>query len=126
MLEDFKGILRNNINIIPSHVKREANRVADYLANEGVHRETKQIIWDARSLKPQTYPNNANSWPVKISHPRMGCHAERKGTWRRAGRGHLWWLSPHTTAIYESSHLRRPPFIDGASHERAQAGQPEH
>jgi len=49
MLEDFKGILGNNINIIPSHLKREANRVADYLANEGVHRETEQIIWDARS-----------------------------------------------------------------------------
>jgi hypothetical protein len=26
MLEDFKGILRDNISIIPSHVKRGENR----------------------------------------------------------------------------------------------------
>ena len=48
-LEDFKSLLGHNISVIPSHVKREANGVVDYLANEGVQRETKQIIWDARS-----------------------------------------------------------------------------
>jgi ribonuclease HI len=51
MLEDFEGILRDNISIIPSHVKRGANRVVDYLENEGVYRETEQIFWDARSSK---------------------------------------------------------------------------
>jgi ribonuclease HI len=49
LLEDFKSLLGHNISVIPSHVKREANGVVDYLANEGVQRETKQIIWDARS-----------------------------------------------------------------------------
>jgi len=49
MLEDFKGMLKNKINIIPSHVKREENGVVDYLANKGVQSETEQIIWDARS-----------------------------------------------------------------------------
>jgi ribonuclease HI len=48
-LEDFKGILGNNINIIPSHVKREANGMADYLENEAVQRGTEQIIRDART-----------------------------------------------------------------------------
>ena len=32
----------------------------------------------------------------------MGCHAERMGTWRHEGRGHLWWFSPQNTAIYEA------------------------
>jgi ribonuclease HI len=49
LLEDFKGILEHNISIIPSHVKRKANGVADYLENEGVQRGTEQIIWDART-----------------------------------------------------------------------------
>jgi ribonuclease HI len=49
LLKDFKSLLGHNISIIPSHIKREANGVADYLANEGLQRETKQIIWDARS-----------------------------------------------------------------------------
>jgi ribonuclease HI len=51
LLEDFKNLLRHNISVIPSHVKREANAVADYLANEGVHRETEQITWEARSTE---------------------------------------------------------------------------
>jgi len=48
LLEEFKNLLRANLNIIPSHVKREANRVADCLAN-GVTKESEHIYWEAHS-----------------------------------------------------------------------------
>lgn len=47
LLEEFGSLLRTNLNIIPSHVKREANRVADCLANEGVAKDTEHIYWEA-------------------------------------------------------------------------------
>jgi ribonuclease HI len=57
LLEDFKSLLGHNISVIPSHVKREANAVADYLANEGVQREKEQIIWEARSTESSVLYN---------------------------------------------------------------------
>jgi len=51
MLEDFKSILRDNLSIIPSHVKRGENRVVDCLTNEGFSRELEQIFWDASSFE---------------------------------------------------------------------------
>jgi hypothetical protein len=35
-LEDFKSLLQPHLALIPSHMKRDANKIADYLANEGV------------------------------------------------------------------------------------------
>ena len=43
LLEEFIALLRNNLSIIPSHVRREAKSVADYLANEGVATEREHI-----------------------------------------------------------------------------------
>jgi hypothetical protein len=48
LLEDFGAFLCPNLMIIPSHVKRDANKVADCLANEGVNTETEQIHWQAQ------------------------------------------------------------------------------
>jgi ribonuclease HI len=47
LLEDFGSLLRPNLTIIPSHVKREENRVPDFLANEGVATMTELIHWSA-------------------------------------------------------------------------------
>jgi len=44
ILKDFKRILKDNISIIPSHVKRGENGVVDYLENEGVSREIEHIF----------------------------------------------------------------------------------
>jgi ribonuclease HI len=127
MLEDFKGILRDNISIIPSHVKRgQTEWLITWKTKESTGKLNK-YSGTLEALKPQTYPNNANSWPARISHPRMGCHAERKGhVEARRERPFMVANRPHTIASYEGSHLRRPPSIDGASHAREQAGQPEH
>jgi ribonuclease HI len=45
MLEDFKRLLIPTLSIIPSHVKRDANRVADCLANEATEREVDYSWW---------------------------------------------------------------------------------
>jgi hypothetical protein len=43
LLEDFGSLLQPNITIIPSHVKREENKVVDCLENEGVASTTELI-----------------------------------------------------------------------------------
>jgi ribonuclease HI len=53
MLEDFKRLLTPTLTIIPSHVKRDANRVADCLANEAVEKEADYSWWvDHDSERP--------------------------------------------------------------------------
>jgi ribonuclease HI len=47
LLEDFGAIVHPNLTIIPSHVKREANKVADHLANAGVETKSELIHWQA-------------------------------------------------------------------------------
>lgn len=49
LLEDFNNLRSRSLNIIPSHVKRKSNGVADYLANEVVQRELERTIWKAQS-----------------------------------------------------------------------------
>jgi hypothetical protein len=46
LLEEFGALLRPNLSIIPSHVKREVNNIEDFPANEGVARERERIYWD--------------------------------------------------------------------------------
>jgi ribonuclease HI len=46
LLEEFGALLRPNLSIIPSHVKRDTNSIADCLANEGVTTERERIYWD--------------------------------------------------------------------------------
>ena len=57
LLEDFHFLLKNNISIIPLHIKRKANSVANLLANEGVHQEKEHITWDARTTEPSELYN---------------------------------------------------------------------
>jgi ribonuclease HI len=52
LLEDFQNLLRHNISVIPSHIKRKANTVVDLLTNEGVYREREHITWDTSSREP--------------------------------------------------------------------------
>jgi ribonuclease HI len=49
LLEDFGALHSPNLTIIPSHVKREANKVADCLENEGVTTEMECIYWEAQT-----------------------------------------------------------------------------
>ena len=47
LLEDFEGFIRPNLTLIPVHVKREANKVADHLANTGIDSKADLIYWQA-------------------------------------------------------------------------------
>jgi ribonuclease HI len=49
LLAEFRNNLRPNLNIITSHVKREANRVADRLANAVVEQEQEHFCWERQS-----------------------------------------------------------------------------
>jgi hypothetical protein len=48
LLEEFNTLLQPTLTLIPSHVKREANKVADHLANEGVISKEEKIQIDAQ------------------------------------------------------------------------------
>jgi ribonuclease HI len=47
LLEEFKDIINPNLILIPSHVRRDANRVADHLANKGIDTHSDLIHWQA-------------------------------------------------------------------------------
>ena len=47
LLEDFSCLLQPHFSIIPSHVKRDANKVADCLANEAVEMGVEHFCWEA-------------------------------------------------------------------------------
>jgi ribonuclease HI len=47
LLEDFSDIINPNLTLIPSHVKREANKIADHLANAGIDANAELIFWQA-------------------------------------------------------------------------------
>jgi hypothetical protein len=48
LLEEFSSLQQPNLTLIPSHVKREANKVAYSLANEGVVSKEEMIQLNAR------------------------------------------------------------------------------
>jgi ribonuclease HI len=52
LLEDFRSLLQPHLTLIPSHVKRDANKIADCLANEGVDSKEEMIQLDARISPP--------------------------------------------------------------------------
>jgi hypothetical protein len=60
-------------------VKRDANRVADCLANEGVAKEKNTSTGKHKSLETQISQIGVKLWPTEISNPQMGCHVEREG-----------------------------------------------
>ena len=47
LLEEFKDLINPNLILIPSHVRREANKVADRLANKGIDAKADFIYWQA-------------------------------------------------------------------------------
>ena len=47
LLEDFGEFIHPNLILIPSHIKRDANKVADYLANSGIDSKADCILWQA-------------------------------------------------------------------------------
>jgi ribonuclease HI len=99
LLEDFKGLLGHNISIIPSHVKREANGVVDYLANEGVQRETEQIIWDARSTRAFDLSNHCQLLANK-DFPSPDGVTRGKGEARGGEQGEAIYNGSHHTLSY--------------------------
>jgi len=48
ILEDFGDLTNSNLTLIPSHVKREANKVADHLANIGIEAKEDLLHWQAQ------------------------------------------------------------------------------
>jgi ribonuclease HI len=58
LLELFGNLCNRSLSIIPSHVRRTANGVDDYLTNEGVQRYLEHTIWDARSLEDSDIPQH--------------------------------------------------------------------
>jgi ribonuclease HI len=77
LLEDFKNLCRSSLSIIPSHVKRKANGVADYLANEGVQRQLESTIWDAQSLATSDIPQHCQHLADKDFLPPDGVPREQ-------------------------------------------------
>jgi ribonuclease HI len=47
LLEDFRDLIHPNLILIPSHVKRDANKVADHLENTGIDSKSELIYWQA-------------------------------------------------------------------------------
>jgi ribonuclease HI len=52
LLEDFKNLLTPALSIVPVHVKREANCVADRLANEAAEKENDLSRWMDETTDP--------------------------------------------------------------------------
>jgi hypothetical protein len=50
LLTPLHSLLRPSLTLIPSHVRREANKVVDKLANEGVSSQEEDIMIDAHHL----------------------------------------------------------------------------
>jgi hypothetical protein len=76
LLEDFRSLLQPNLTLIPSHVKREANKITDHLANEGVASKEEMIQLDARISPAPHYCANVWIYPEATSPPSMGCHID--------------------------------------------------
>jgi ribonuclease HI len=72
LLEGFRALLRTNLSIIPSHVKREANRVADCLANEGVATEREHIYWEAHISESSDISTDVSSCQQGFTNPGWG------------------------------------------------------
>jgi len=51
LLEDFGDLTNSNLILIPSHVKQEANKVADHLANIGIDEKEDLLHWQAQVSK---------------------------------------------------------------------------
>jgi ribonuclease HI len=127
MLEDFKSILRDNLSITPSHVKRGANRVADCLENEGVSRELEQIFWEASNFEASDISKQCQTLAIKDFQPPDGVpHGVGWARGEAPGGAINGGQPPSYPTSYEGHHFSRPPPFDEASHSREQANRPEH
>jgi ribonuclease HI len=72
LLEDFRSLLQPHLTLIPSHVKRDANKIADFLANEGVDSKEEQIQLDARISPPPRLMTRCLDLARREYPPRMG------------------------------------------------------
>jgi hypothetical protein len=75
LLEEFGSLLQPNITLIPSHVKREANKVVDCLENEGVASTMELIQWNAQTsprskLSDRCLDLARNDYPIPDGVPR--------------------------------------------------------
>jgi hypothetical protein len=72
LLEEFGALLRPNLSIIPSHVKRDANSVADCLENEGVTTERESIYWETHISKAQISQPGVKTCQQGLPNPGWG------------------------------------------------------
>jgi ribonuclease HI len=72
LLEDFKDLINPNLILIPSHVRREANKVADHLANKGIDAKADLIYWQANYLQRLNSLTSAETLLAETFRPRMG------------------------------------------------------
>jgi len=54
LLEDFGEFIHPNLTLIPSHIKRNANKVVDYLTNSGIDSKAERIYWQANISEETT------------------------------------------------------------------------
>jgi ribonuclease HI len=59
LLADFTKHLQPHYSIITSHVKREANKVADHLANEAVDTGEERLSWEGHGSQTQRSSRDA-------------------------------------------------------------------
>jgi ribonuclease HI len=128
LLEDFQSLLRRNINVIPSHIKRKANTVADLLANEGVIRERENITWSTSSPEPsdlyhrcKLLASKDHPTPDGVTRVQEG-ERRGKGRWRGEAGGLYLPSSPHTPRFIMSvtlCHLRSMELLSTSARDRS-------
>jgi ribonuclease HI len=83
LLEDFEGFIHPNLTLIPVHVKREANKVADHLENAGIDSKENPIYWQANvseetdlSMQCKELAGRDFPAPDGVTRGRMECHPD--------------------------------------------------
>jgi ribonuclease HI len=72
LLADFNSHLHPHLSIITSHVKRDANKVADRLANEAVETGEERLCWDGLSLPAPEILTSCQALANRDLHPPDG------------------------------------------------------
>ena len=71
-LETLRTLLHPSLTLIPSHVQREANKVVDKLANQGVSSQAKDILIEAQQLPTPPLLPHYMEIALRDCPPRMG------------------------------------------------------
>jgi ribonuclease HI len=71
-LETLFSLLRPSLTLIPSHVRREANKVVDKLANEGVSTQAEDILIEAHQSPTPPLLTHCKEIALRDSPPQMG------------------------------------------------------